>query len=181
MGNFSYICPLCRKNIRDGEVAHLRHIRHGEVLGETVGRYDGYGRVYGDFSPRDAYYRASEKDINLPFEYKNSHEEICISEFSLEDSMDYDAKIYEGKPYNWCQLRKLFGYMPLYQTPPESFYELWKSLPKYVPEKKASGTSAYHEYCYRKLTKRQRKNNTLSKLDPRQGEGEARDVYCNLV
>ena len=70
--------------------------------------------------------------------------------------------------------------MPLYVTPPDSFYELWDSLEDYVPKKIASGTSAYHEYCYRNLTEKQVDKRVISRLDPRQGCGMSRDKYYHL-
>ena len=172
MGLFSYICPMCKKSVRIGEVAHLRHIRHGEVLGETVGRYDGYGRASGDYSPapRDIHYR-QDNDNN-----KNSHQEIWLSEFKFTDSEGYKGKVYEGKPYDWGQLRKKFN-IPMDEVPPDSFYELWESLPDYKQEKIASGSSVYHEYCYKKLTEDERELKVISTGDPDQGCGTPRKKY----
>lgn len=182
MGEFSWICPKCGKPINGSEVIHLRHIRHGKVLGETVGHHDGYGRVYGTkYEPQDPLYRLWADELPDDIKnYPNTHEEICISEFELMDSIDFEGKVYEGKPYNWISFRNLMGYGDLTETPPESFYELWNSLPDFIPEKIASGTSAYHEYCYRKLTDEEKAKNVISELDPDQGWGEERIKYVNV-
>lgn len=78
MGFFSHICPKCQTNIRfdgvDGELAVLRHIRHGELLGQASGEYDGYGGIRGS-----NYRNTDSIDVN-------SNEEICKSEYKLEDS-----------------------------------------------------------------------------------------------
>ena len=179
MGNFSYICPKCKKNIRDGEVVHFRHIRHGVVLGETVGRHDAYGRVWGKYEPQDPNYRKFEDEVEEG--YMNTNEEICRSEFNLPDSKEFDGKLYEGKPYTWIQLRVKFGYKDFHEAPPEEFYDLWRNLPEYVPEKIASGTSAYHEYCWRKMTEDEKNSLVISELDPDQGCGSPRKLYFNVA
>ena len=182
MGEFSYICPKCGRAINGYEVVHFRHIRHGKVLGETVGHNDGYGGVsqlINSAVPFDPYYRIW-KSKTPSADYPNTHEDICESEFKLLDSIDYDAKIYEGKPYDWMELREKFGYTLDKGTPPESFYELWAKLPKYVPEKIASGTSAYHEYCYRRLSDEEKAKNIISELDPNQGWGRELKKYVEV-
>ncbi len=181
MGEFSYICPACGKAINGYEVVHFKHIRHGKVLGETVGHHDGYGRANGSFEGQDPYYRIWKDELPEKMaDYPNTHEDICDSEFSLEDSIDFDGKLYEGKPYTWMQLRDLMGFGDLASTPPEDFYELWRSLPEYKPETIASGTSAYHEYCYRQLTDEEKAENIISELDPNQGWGRQVNKYVDL-
>lgn len=182
MGMFSYICPKCGRAINGREVVHFRHIRHGKVLGETVGYHDGYGKVsklINSDAPYDPYYRVW-KNESPDADYPNTHEDICDSEFHLKDSININAKIYEGKLYSWMELRKKFGYTLDKGTPPESFYELWESLPKYMPEKIASGTSAYHEYCYRRLSDKEKAQNIISELDPDQGWGRELKKYVEI-
>ncbi len=179
MGQFSFICPACDRAINGKEVAHFRHIRHGKVLGETVGYHDGYGRVWGDFTPCDPNYRIWSDEI-ADKDYPNTHEEICKSEFELTDSIGYKAKIYDGKPYNWMQFRRLFGLEDLSKTPDKSFYDLWNSLEEFVPTVIASGTSAYHEFCFRKLSEEEKEKLVISKSDPDQGWGRELKKYVEL-
>lgn len=48
MGCFSYICPVCKINIRTGEKCVLIHKRDGKEIGRTRGHYNGYGGVEED-------------------------------------------------------------------------------------------------------------------------------------
>lgn len=88
MGCFSYICNKCGLNIRENERVVLKHVRHGEILGETIGTYDSYGRVY-----EDPIYRSRKEDEKSHLGI-NSHEEICKSEFSFEDSIGANYNIH---------------------------------------------------------------------------------------
>lgn len=89
MGCFSYICPLCKTNIRTGEKCVLIHKRDGKEIGCTRGHYNGYGGVEEDDNFRKA---------NGP----NSHEEICFSEFQLNSSFCHGYKKIapNGKVFN---------------------------------------------------------------------------------
>lgn len=73
MGFFSYICPVCGKNIRTGEKCVLIHKRDGVEIGRTEGHYDSYGRV-------------EEDNVFRGESGPNSHKEICDSEFRLDSS-----------------------------------------------------------------------------------------------
>ena len=178
MGIFSYICPHCKKSIRGGEIAHLRHIRHGKVLGETVGYYDCYGRVYGlsrTDSPVDPNYRRWADEMQESG-YPNTHEEICKSEFEYTDSEGFRGKVLGREPVDWIRFRNKLG-CPIPMDVPESAYEQWRSLPDYVPERIASGTSAYHEYCWNRISKEEKNQNFISAGDPDQGCGKPRKKY----
>lgn len=179
MGMFSYICPACRTPINGTERVHFRHIRHGIVLGETEGKHDGYGRVYGTSECSDPLYRAWKSDLPKGREdYHNTHEEICKSEFGLPDSIGFDGKIYEGEPITWIQFRIKLGYPLNGEVPPQEVYDIWDSLPKYEREGRAkSGTSAYHVYCWNRLTERQKNNLVISDNDKNQGWGAERSKY----
>lgn len=83
MGNFGYICKGCGTPINIDEKCVLIHVRHGEELGRTEGHYDGYGRV-----EEDTIYR-NDDNKNI-----NSHENIWLSEFHLNDS------VYKNCGYN---------------------------------------------------------------------------------
>lgn len=56
MGYFSYICNGCKGNIRfngsHGEWCVLQHVRHGNLVGQAEGEYDGYGRIKGNMEFR---------------------------------------------------------------------------------------------------------------------------------
>lgn len=76
MGCFSYICPICGKNIRNGERCVLIHKRNRVEIGRTEGHYNSYGGV--------------EEDNNFRGETgPNSHEEICKSEFQMNSSFRF--------------------------------------------------------------------------------------------
>ena len=56
MGYFSYLCNGCGKNIRNnginGEWCVLQHVRHGVLIGQAEGEFDGFGRIEGNFEFR---------------------------------------------------------------------------------------------------------------------------------
>lgn len=76
MGCFGYICPICRKSIRNGERCILIHKRNGVEIGRTEGHYDSYGGV-----EEDSIFRGESGP--------NSHEEICKSEFQMDSSFRF--------------------------------------------------------------------------------------------
>lgn len=91
MGCFGYLCKGCGEQIvgdscNGGELCVLIHVRHGEEMGRTVGHYDEYGGV-------------KEDSVWRKCDGVNSHEEICKSEFMLEDSYNKSDKkhIYNGE------------------------------------------------------------------------------------
>lgn len=51
MGFFSYMCKECGESIKnngpDGEPVRLVLLEAGRPVEEMIGRYDGYGRVFG--------------------------------------------------------------------------------------------------------------------------------------
>lgn len=162
MGCFGYICNGCGKAIRGDELAVLKHIRHGKVLGEATGYYDSYGKVDGNDN-----YRNDDKG-NI-----NSHFEICKSEFDFYDSEGYRGKIYEGKPIDWMQFRAIKGMDNL----SDEMYEEWRLLPQYVPEKIASGTEVWHKYCYDRASEEDKERHIPSEGDSNQSWGKPRKKY----
>jgi len=78
MGNFSYLCIGCSTGIRDYEEALLRHLRHGQIVGEAEGLYDGYGRIRGVGGFRH--------DDDRGCDPVHSHVEMVRSQFDLPDS-----------------------------------------------------------------------------------------------
>lgn len=165
MGCFGYICVGCGKSIRYGERAVLKHIRHGEVLGETVGTYDSYGRVM-----EDSTYRSFDPN-NI-----NGHDEICKSEFDLSDSEGCRGKLYKGKPVKWLEYRKIKvgeGIEDLSQE----MYDEWDNLMAVLPSQVKSGTEAWHEYCYNRATEETKDQHRISEGDPDQSWGNPRKKY----
>lgn len=177
MGEFSWICPKCKRSIVYGELVHLRHIRHGIVLGETIGYNNGYG--YYSLSGTDPLFGIDSDELpENESNYPNTSEEIEISLCEFEDSAEFEKKLYNGKFYDWIEFRKLLGYGDLTVTPPDSVYELWDSL-SYVSQRDIkSGISAYHEYCFKSLTDDERNANVISEDDPNQGRGDPKFDYC---
>ena len=170
MGLFSYICPKCRKSIRYGEACVLRHVRHGELLGQASGTYDGYGRVMEDSSYRN------NRDTGI-----NGHDEIWKSEYAFTDSRGFREKIYEGSLIEYrdfvsMMLGRPWNEIDRSQIPREVDVK-WKALPEFVPEHPLSGTSAYHKYCYERLTDEEKGRLVLSGPDPDQGCGKIREKY----
>lgn len=95
MGSFGYICPVCKTAIigdcfNGGEKCILIHKRNGKEVGRTEGHYGEYGNVI-----EDKEFRGDNESIN-------SHEEICKSEFGLEDSYKFGHKKVDkdGAVYN---------------------------------------------------------------------------------
>lgn len=86
MGCFGYICKGCYTPINGdcfdgGENAILIHVRHGKEVGRTQGHYDEYGGVIEEENlPEEQKFRGDQDGIN-------GHNEICKSEFDLEDSI----------------------------------------------------------------------------------------------
>lgn len=96
MGCFGYICKHCGSSIRGdcfsgGEHCVMIHVRSGEEVGWVDGHYDEYGRVIEqEGMDEELKFRGDGKGVN-------SHNEICNSEFRLEDSY---SKVSELKIYN---------------------------------------------------------------------------------
>lgn len=78
LGAFSYLCRGCHTGVREGELALLRHIRYGKIVGQAAGFYDGYGRIKADGDFRH--------DGDPRCKKINSHAEMIRSEFDLRDS-----------------------------------------------------------------------------------------------
>lgn len=167
MGCFGYICVKCDSAVREGERAVLKHIRHGEVLGETRGVYDSYGGVEEDDN-----YRGDHDGIN-------GHMSIWTSEFVFPDSEGYDAKTYKNKPVTWMEYRSVKVSEGVEDLSDE-IYKEWASLP-YAPKPSVprSGVEAWHEYCYDRgrNTDELKKQHMISKGDPNQSWGTPRKKF----
>jgi hypothetical protein len=192
MGCFGYICKGCDTQIvgkcfGGGELCILKHVRHGEVLGECTGHYNEYGTVIEE--NEETGFRSEEGGIN-------SHDEICKSEFDLKDSRYYyqmiDSRIVDGKITSFDRYKsdKHFELFIKYKDDKEllskkldefedSYEELMKEFKKFplVDFTAKSGIVAWHVKCHNEATEEQRVNLTPSKHDPNQSWGDVRDEF----
>ena len=181
MGMYGYICRHCGKNIRGGEIAHLIHVRHGEILGECIGHYNGYGGVDED----PVFDRWSEEADGSP----NCHDEVMVSKFDLPDSVEktedaIPSKLMDGKPVSFKDVMfKMYGTRSLFGLPYGSLetlraeYEALPDNPTPVSEKIASGVVAYHEKCYCIANKKGKIVLQPSESDPEQSWGKPRKKF----
>ena len=75
------------------------HVRHGEEIGRVEGHYDEYGRIIEQEDlPEKEKYRGNNDG-------PNGHNEICRSEFELEDSFFRleGMRLYDGKEISYME------------------------------------------------------------------------------
>ena len=189
MGNYSYLCNDCGLSIRGGEKAVLRHVRHGQVLGEARGAYDGYGGVDEDnlfsdgtgddwSSSDDSAIFAGGKGVSAQ---PNSHRQIWLSQFSFEDSDGFisGARVLNGKPLTWMGFRAAAPSLGLKDLSPE-MYAKWETLTPYRETHKEaprSGVEAWHARCFDRAGDEAKKAHVISKGDPDQSWGKPRQKY----
>lgn len=179
MGCYGYICPKCGKNIRSGELCVLRNVRHGEVIDETVGHYDEYGGVEEDNS-------FDTGDAGTSF-------------FNFDDSIwkYMTHRVYNGKLISWFDYWmgkwdenhheilswfKLFKEGKVVGDPPqmrkrEDVEAEFLAFPKPDVTLARSGVSAYHKYCFDRLSDEEKEKNICSLDDPDQSWGAPRKKY----
>lgn len=202
MGCFGYICRHCGKNIREGEIAHLTHVRHDKVLGEVVGHYDSYGGVV-----EDNYFHKDNNDT------VNSADEICKSCFDCKDTYKGKTVEIEGRRYtlgllygeiisvsHWINdeyaegLAKALGTASViidaamkiadirdrhdcdYYKASELANSIMDELPA-IEQSTYSGIIAYHEKCYQIAKRRGTLSNVPSDDDPNQSWGKPRKAF----
>lgn len=200
MGCFGYICNKCGQNIREDEKCVLRHLRHGEILGEATGSYSGYGGV-----KEDKVFRSRQEEGLTTI---NTHEELCASDFDFKDSKhreiyrDHSLREYKGEPVN---LAKFFEIVePEYKDLIQKLHEYnfsddilscniaelsdllreFNELPFYQdkvdPEIIKSGVVAFHSKCYHSLKDNpedEKLRRTPSESDYNQGCGVPRKKF----
>ena len=183
MGCYSYICKECNKSINENEGVHLFHIRHGKVLGEAVGRYNGYGGVKENTGYDNKYFDKNETDSANA----NCHDEIIRSYFKLEDSCyineerkhmkAYKKDIVTKNKYQLMRINELVkeGKHEEAFLQPDKIFEEFNQLPPAPSIVAKSGVVAYHQYCYNHSIKRDMSPSTL---DPNQGCGKPRKKYA---
>ena len=193
MGCFGYICKGCGTPVRGdcfngGELCHMKHVRHGEVIGEVTGHYDEYGRVIEQDKDQPGAFRGY---VDGP----NSHREICKSEFDFEDSdgshLNY-MRIIDGERISWdtfLSIRHFEIYIKFkdhaegmesalteLEKSHDALREEFDSYPKVEREIK-SGIAVWHKKCYDKATDEQRADLTPSAPDPDQSCGKVRKKF----
>ena len=182
MGMYGYICKHCGKSIRGGEIAHLIHVRHGEVIGECSGHYNGFGGVEED----PVFDRWSEEADASP----SRHDEVMASIFDLPDSAErtpdaIPSKLMDGRPTSFKDVMlKVYGTRTYFEISHDNLYALraeYEALPDnqtiVLPEKRKSGVVAYHEKCYCIAKKKNKVDLTPSESDPNQSWGEPRKKF----
>ncbi len=179
MGCYGYICPKCGTNIRGGELCVLRNVRHGEVIDEVTGHYDEYGSV----------------------EEENSFDtgDAGTSFFNFDDSIwkYITYRVYNGKLISWFDYwmekwdenhNKVLSWFKLSKEgkvagdPPqfrkrEDMEAEFRALPKPDVTLARSGVSAYHKYCFDRLSDEEKEKNICSLNDPDQSWGAPRKKY----
>ena len=183
MGMYGYICKHCGQSIRGGEIAHLIHVRHGEVLGECSGHYNSYGGV----EENPIFDRWEKIADGSP----NCHDEIMLSMFDLPDSAErtpdaIPSKLMDGKPVSFKDaMFKMYGTRSIFELPDrgslETLRDEYEALPDnqtiVLPEKRKSGVVAYHEKCFCIAKKKNKIDLTPSEGDPNQSWGEPRKKF----
>lgn len=175
-------------SIRAGEQAHLTHLRHGDILGEAEGTFDGYGGIEED----EIFDRWEACADGSP----NNHDEVMKSCFELPDSMlnnkeGQPRKTYNGKVVSLIDFAGIKAeenpekYIRNTERPLKWDWDLMESCKKEyemledsdIP-KPASGVMAYHSFCYRQAKKAGGICLEPSKSDPNQGFGRPRKKFC---
>jgi hypothetical protein len=192
MGNYGYLCNKCGLSVRGGEKAVLRHIRHGQVLGETRGTYDGYGGVDEDSifngSGGDVWGDADGSAIFDPGDrgqgtsaQPNSHRELWLSQFKFDDSEGFvrSARLWDGKSVDWMGYRTAAVAGGIKDLSPE-MYATWEELPFYYDvynSEPFSGVEAWHAYCFDHAEPEAKEAHFISEGDPDQSWGKPRKKY----
>lgn len=197
MGCFGYMCSSCNEQIvgdcfNGGERCVLIHKRHGEVIGQTVGKYNEYGGVI-----EDALFRSDEGS------HPNTHDEICKSEMMFEDSHCHDGRVLvNGKSVRKDGLKDVFinqikreytmkkmketGKLEMLDE--DDLYDSWEEdgrdeqYSEFVKSLEAapslSGIVACHKVCFDKLTKAEQDNLPFSQSDPNQSWGDINPIHA---
>lgn len=180
MGCYSYICNKCGKNIREGEKVHLFHVRHGEILGEAEGTFNGYGSVEETEGFNNNIFDKHDVDDNDI----NCHDEVCNSKFNYDDSVIVNSerkymKVYKNdivtkNEYQLTRINELIEEDNEAFLKPDKIFEEFNQLPPAPFIEPKSGVVAYHKYCFDHTKK---VDYTPSKPDPEQGWGPPRKKY----
>lgn len=171
MGVFSYICVGCGTGIRHnglrGELAILKHIRHGIEIETIQGEYNGYGAVVGA-------------------DWKDSRQ-MLQSVWGLEDSIMCNKKYYKDQLVDLITFRRLRAEeegIVLTDTPneviriSEGIKNEWNAIPKHRVTNPRSGVEAWHQKCYHETAQETREAHIISKDDSmHQGWGQMREEF----
>ena len=153
MENNQYLCK-CGELIKEGDAVHLIHIRHGEIIGEAEGTYNGVCSVYEKTGFDNATFnRTLCENVTNP----NSPSEIEKSCLELDDSeskVQGRRKLFAGKPVSSQEYYLMVQKdRPEWATAPllkrfdlvQQEYEQLENAPKLTAK---SGLVMYHKECY---------------------------------
>lgn len=132
MGKYSYVCELCNHEINNldcivttkndielpnkidtnkyliniGEMCRLIHVRNGEIIGNVVGQYNGYGSIWYDEYIHECYQFNGIHNINSQYEIQKSIDLnnkksgiIAFHEKCYADASDIDIRDYNISRY----------------------------------------------------------------------------------
>lgn len=187
MGCFGYICKKCGTPINGRELCVMKHVRHSKVLGEVTGHYNEYGGVIEQEGQQDAF----RGEVGV-----NSHQEICQSEFDMNDSRDdEDVRVYkeESVTAHLYEMSRGIEIMEEGVKNPSKALEMIKTinskefkqkcldefnkLPLLPKPETWSGIAAWHKKCYDEASEEERNDLVPSDSDPEQSRGEAREEF----
>ena len=174
---FSYTCPGCKTSIyfdgTKGELCILKHIRHGEILGEVTGHYNGFGGILEEDKEDQNSFYALQGDGPV------SKYEIAQSVFTLEDGeKSRSGRIFNGVPVSFN------SFLDAKEQPPgwgsgtqlNKLTEEYKSLPlSDIPPK--SGIEAWHKLCYAEASQRDKDSHIISETAPDNGLNYTRSKF----
>ena len=137
----SYRCNGCPDALVAGQVVILKHLRHGQVLGETQGHYNWRGGV-----EEDSVFR-NEQEGN-----PNNRLEIFDSEYNQEDSASF-LVTETGQPYSRQETVALTDLEVDFSDLEASKALIDNWMVQHPPlNAVASGIEAWHKSCYTQAT-----------------------------
>lgn len=179
MGCYGYICPKCGKNIRGGELCVLRNVRHGVVIDEIVGHYNEYGGVEESetFDVRSAgasYFDFEDSMYRCLIHRTDNGEQVTWGGYLARRMEPYNKQL--NKAIDDIKAGKQNVQIP--QIPSEEDIKKdFLELPKLDMALVKSGVSAYHKYCFDRLSDEEKEKNICSVDDPEQSWGKPRKKY----
>ena len=137
----SYLCNGCPDALVAGQAVVLKHLRHGQVLGQTEGHYNWLGGVDEDLLFRN------EREGN-----PNNRLEIFDSEYNQEDSASFLTAA-SGQPYSRQEVSGLDDSKVDFSNLEASKALLDDWVAEHPPLNLIhSGIEAWHQSCYTQAT-----------------------------
>ena len=103
MEPFSYLCRHCGKSILIGSEAHLLHVRHGKVIGEVEGKYNGQGTVEKETifgAGWQISYGEKTVEIHLDLDYEERDIKLQLLRDSQNKQRNFRLNMEEGDMEN---------------------------------------------------------------------------------